>query len=304
MSLRSFRQTLKNYFTFSNSHRRYAFLLLMLLCAALALQWYFRNRSPEGSVRGPGEFRDDIRKYELWTSTHDSGGRESGNRYPGAGVAGNAAPFHLSVFDPNATQDSVWTAMGIPLYMARRIGNYLAAGGRFHRKEDLKKIYGFREQDYQRLEPYIVISRPSRQAKRDDIPALVMDTLDLNTASADDLMRIRGIGPARSGAIVSYRKLLGGFCRKEQLLEVYTIDTAAYIAVSPRLQLATAPWRRIDINGDLSETRHPYLTRKMARLITRYREMHGPFQAKDDLHRIQAVDSAAWQRIFPYLVVR
>ena len=44
---------------------------------------------------------------------------------------------------------------------------------------------------------------------------------DLNTASAEDLQRVRGIGPTLSERIVKFRTRLGGFSENDQLKEVY-----------------------------------------------------------------------------------
>ena len=48
--------------------------------------------------------------------------------------------------------------------------------------------------------------------------------IELNAADTADLERVRGIGPVFARRIVKFRALIGGFSRKDQLLEVYGID--------------------------------------------------------------------------------
>ncbi|MBX5465580.1 MAG: helix-hairpin-helix domain-containing protein, partial [Clostridia bacterium] len=50
--------------------------------------------------------------------------------------------------------------------------------------------------------------------------------LDLNRASAEELDRLPGIGPARAAAIVALRQARGGFRSVDELLEVRGIGPA------------------------------------------------------------------------------
>jgi hypothetical protein len=45
----------------------------------------------------------------------------------------------------------------------KTIENYLSKGGHFYKPEDLQKIYGLHDDEYERLKPYIKIeSNPSK----------------------------------------------------------------------------------------------------------------------------------------------
>lgn len=55
----------------------------------------------------------------------------------------------------------------------------------------------------------------------------------INTASAADLDRLPGIGPALAGRIVAYRQQIGRFQRAEQLIEVKGIGPKTFEKMKP-----------------------------------------------------------------------
>lgn len=61
--------------------------------------------------------------------------------------------------------------------------------------------------------------------------------VNLNTASADELIRLPGVGPARARAILELRARLGHFSRLEELLRVKGIGRATFRKLRPMLAL-------------------------------------------------------------------
>lgn len=57
--------------------------------------------------------------------------------------------------------------------------------------------------------------------------------IDLNTATAEELMSVEGIGEQRAAAILSYRAHLGGYTSVEQLKDISGFGDALYEKVSP-----------------------------------------------------------------------
>lgn len=98
---------------------------------------------------------------------------------------------------------------------------------------------------------------------------------DLNSCSAAELEQLPGIGPVLSVRIIKYRALLGGFVSKEQLGEVYGLDSSVVRMVSARVTLtreAVTPLILDSVSfGSLA--RHPYVGHETARLITAYRSL-------------------------------
>ncbi len=128
--------------------------------------------------------------------------------------------------------------------------------------------------------------------------------IDINRADSTDFTRIPGIGPVFSSRIVRYRDLLGGFFEKNQLLEVYGLDSTRYQQIMPHLLVDTTNTiRRIDLNtatfGEL--IRHPYLDRNQVSALLRLREQHGPFCSPEDIRRSHLIEDYDWRRLRPYL---
>ena len=64
--------------------------------------------------------------------------------------------------------------------------------------------------------------------------------LDLNAATAADLQKLPGIGPALAGRILEYRQKNGGFKKVEELMNVQGIGEASFLKLKS-LVVVTPP---------------------------------------------------------------
>ena len=129
-------------------------------------------------------------------------------------------------------------------------------------------------------------------------------SFELNTADSLDLVQLYNIGPVIARRILKYRSLLGGYVRKEQLREVYGIDSARYNDIAPHLTVDPSRITPIDINtADIDRLkRHPYLDYYQAKAIIRLREEKGAYAGVRDILNIPIIDSETFTRIEPYLI--
>ena len=216
----------------------------------------------------------------------------------------------LFSFNPNNLSVSDWQRLGLSERQIKVIKNFEAKGGRFYKKEDLRKIYSIKASDYQRLEPFITIpenknaykSRYEKATyKKPDTKSSVV--VDLNSADSAQLENLSGIGPTFATRIIKYRNRLGGFCRKEQLKEIYGIDSVLYQKIVDRLVIHSASIKQIPINAATFEDfkKHPYLTYKQMNAIIQYRKQHGNYKSLDDLKPIAILNENVLNKIGPYL---
>jgi len=67
-------------------------------------------------------------------------------------TAGGKRETRLFTFNPNTATYKELTTLGLSSKTANTLINFREKGGKFYKKEDLKKVYGLRESDYGRLE--------------------------------------------------------------------------------------------------------------------------------------------------------
>ena len=128
-------------------------------------------------------------------------------------------------------------------------------------------------------------------------------SLEMNSADTLDWQQLYGIGHVFSNRIVRYRQRLGGFHRREQLLEVNGLSDTLYASILPHLRLDTSLIKPIKINTISIDSlkRHPYIDYYQAKAIVRYRESYGSYHSYADLLRVNLVDTATLNRIKPYI---
>jgi len=93
-----------------------------------------------------------------------------------------------------------------------------------------------------RVFPSVVPDFGSIKAAEADAPeeAPPPGPVDVNSAGADELVRLPGIGPVRAAGILRLRDELGGFATLEQLLEVRGIGPVTLEKLRPEAVVGTA----------------------------------------------------------------
>lgn len=161
-------------------------------------------------------------------------------------------------FNPNTVSVEELCRLGFTRRQAESIDAYRRKGGRFHRKSDFAKSYVVSDSVYRRLEAYI------------DIPLV-----DINVADSAALDDLPGIGGWYASKIIEYRKLLGGYSYKEQLMDIYRFDQERYDKICDLIEIRServVPFELWKLPAD-SLSRHPYIRNlETAKSIVLYRE--------------------------------
>jgi len=129
--------------------------------------------------------------------------------------------------------------------------------------------------------------------------------VELNTADSAELESLKGIGPVLASRIVRYRELLGGFAHKDQLFEVFGLDSSHYSMFSGDICLSDKPFRVLNINESSFKDflRHPYLEFETVKKICNYRDRNGPLTTPAVLHTAGILADSIWEKLEPYLGV-
>ena len=296
---------LNQYFSFSKAEKNGTLVLVVLIILVLAgyliLPKIIVNRSTDFT-----DFKNEIEAFEQLISSAEDDVLPLKNREK---TFENMDDIKFFEFDPNDLSVDKWKHLGLSEKTINTIRKYLKKGGRFYEPEDLKKIYGLKMDWYKRAEPYIKIREIDATNIKTGTGVIVNDKkaplIELNSADSLLLTDLRGIGPVLAGRILKYRNLLGGFVRKEQLLEVYGLPYETFENISRAVIIDTTGITRIDLNKAAFSIliRHPYLDVYTVKGILNYRDIQGNIKDVNELKDNRIIPEESFSRIKPYLVV-
>ncbi len=215
----------------------------------------------------------------------------------------------LFKFNPNQITIEEWEKLGLSPKQAQSILNYRSKGGKFYKVDDLKRMYAISPQMFERLQPYVTIEGKSQDLEENKkfeakhYPKKELSIIEINSADTLKLDEIKGIGAAFARRIANYRDRLGGFYKKEQLKEVYGLDSLKFEEIQSQIQIDASAIRKININtADFESLKnHPYLKYKQINAIIQYRKQHGNYTGIADLKKLLILSPQTIDQLTPYL---
>lgn len=234
------------------------------------------------------------------------------------GNYGNTPKGALFNFDPNTLNEVGWQKLGIREKTIKTIQNFIKKGGGFKKPEDLKKIYGLKPNEYERLAPFIKIESSVIKANEIAAEKAISESsvtrnfkpnysiIEINTADTTSFISLPGIGSKLAARIVNFRDKLGGFYSIEQVGETYALPDSTFQKIKQYLKLENTLVRKININtATVDELKaHPYIRYSLANPIVAYRNEHGSFSKVEDIKKIMVVTDEIYSKIFAYLTVQ
>jgi len=148
------------------------------------------------------------------------------------------------------------------------------------------------------------LSKQTKEVQERKTPASGF-VIELNSADTLDLQRLYGIGSAFARRIVGYREKLGGFARKEQLLEVWGMDSIRYQGIKNHISADAGKIRRISVNTATFKElmHHPYMPYEVAKMLIIYRKKQKTIKSLEELKQIPPMNDSIFTRLLPYLSV-
>lgn len=222
-------------------------------------------------------------------------------------------PYAPSTFDPNTASFELMIANGVPIGSAKRIIAYRNKGGTFYQKEKLKN-FGIDDQTYSKIEPYLSVPNKSLSSytsssgykKYDNsyTPKPEPTNLDINSATQDELMLFKGIGPGYSKRIIEYRNKLGGFLTVDQVKEVYGLPDSVFMHIKDKI-IINKGITKININTATFEqlAEHPYIRKFLAEKIIKFRDDIKEFKSIQELKQIPLINDEKYRKIVPYITL-
>lgn len=203
------------------------------------------------------------------------------------------------LINPNSASYDSLIGVGMRKDIARRLINYRKSGGQFKYREGIMRIYGLDKKMFKDLAPHLAL--PDSQTYFAEVRSKPMD---INKSKVLEVIRLAGLDGGLAGRVMNYRDLLGGYVSRDQFDEVYglTDDQLKQLKNHFFISKHYKPMK-IKVNRgswqDLS--RHPYISKELAKSIVRYREINGPLKGMNELSAFSLVDEQKRNQLFPYL---
>ena len=210
-------------------------------------------------------------------------------------------------FNPNTISKNQWKQLGFAAWQIKTIFNYKSKGGSWKTKQDVKKIYGLGESNYNKLEPFILLPENAGNNIYATNKKEYNAKVNINTADAKELTLLKGINSEKYAAIIiKYRNSLGGFIKKEQLKEIWNLKEEIYNGFINQIVLENNNPIQLNINTATTAIlmSHPYINWKTANAIVKYRKSNGIFTLVEDIKKIHLINNETYLKIAPYLNIK
>ena len=184
--------------------------------------------------------------------------------------------------------------IGFSTRQAEALIEYRNRGKGIFSMNELRDCYAVSEEMADSLAHFVILS------VRDPYEGLI----EINSADSATLRKVRGIGEKTVVAVMEYRKLLGGFLRKEQIAELKCVTEENFLRISEQIYCDSCKISKIDINfaPAYEFEHHPYMSRRAVKLILETRESKGGWNSIEEMQCDDIFTEEQAKAIAPYLL--
>ena len=125
--------------------------------------------------------------------------------------------------------------------------------------------------------------------------------VNINSATAEQLKSLPGIGEVLSGRIVKYRDRLGGFCHVNQIKEVYGLPEETVVKIHS-FMTCSGPVKLLELNSmSFKEIlSHPYFDYEQTKAIKNFTSKY-KLDSQETLLRITGADRQWVEKVWAYI---
>ena len=310
----------KDYFTFSKKER---VAIAVLIIIGVAFYFFPKINFAKKPPIDSSAFEKDLAQLKVYvdssrpTKRYAKNDDENFDYYePKKYAFENSIKGELFSFDPNTLDAAGWKRLGMRDRTIQTIQKFVAKGYKFRKPEDIKKIYGLKPNEADRLLPFVQIASQTESissATSSTAPPYTTPTstprvatirvIEINSADTSAFISLPGIGSKLASRIVNFRDKLGGFATVNQLGETYGLPDSTFQKIKDKLQCNQNGIKKYDINTvDVNTLKtHPYIKWNIANAIINYRQQHGNYKTLEDLLKIDIINQESFNKISPYL---
>ena len=295
---------IKDYFLFSKKERISIIILLILIVVILILPFLFSYQTTHISI-------NNVLQQNIIALQQNSDSLQQNNTSQFNQPINPTTNSRLFYFNPNTINLDTWKKLGISEKTATTILKYVNKGGKFRKPEDLRKIWGLKKIDADRLVPYVQIMnvnntlQPNKDNSFKEVAQKNTLSIDINTATVFDFKKLTALGYSLPYKIINFRDKLGGFISIQQVKETYDLTDSIFNVILPFLQLQTTTIKQLNINTaeEYELNKHPYIDKRLSKAIVTYRMQHGLYKSVQEIKNIAFVTQPVFDKILPYVTV-
>jgi DNA uptake protein ComE-like DNA-binding protein len=287
------KKVLREYFAYSRKERRGLLILFVLWLILLFYQLY--KYQDINTIFNPNQYQisyqDEVRKYDSFTYTQQTQNPSFKPR------------FFPKYFNYATQQD--FENFGLNENQISKLLTLQKQGLKIYTLDDLLQSKDIDSSTITILSKHLKFFQEKKYFRTNEAKQTDNVIVDINTTDTMQLDQVRGISKGLAKRIISYRERLGGFIKKEQLQEVWGMDSASYSTLLSKTHIINKLIKPININtADINVLgKHPYIGYALAKIIINYRTQHGPYQKVEDLFNIHVMNADIFSKIEVYISV-
>ncbi|MBA5793413.1 helix-hairpin-helix domain-containing protein [Flavobacterium sp. xlx-214] len=193
-------------------------------------------------------------------------------------------------FNPNFVKDGKWFQLGMSTEEIDRLLKFRASGKYVNSAVDFQKVTGVSNELLAKIAPQFQFPEWTQNEKQETKnEAVVVNKMDLNKATLQDLMDIKGIGDYFANAILAEREKLNGFVSIQQVDFIKGLRPEAINIIKQTTFVKSATnIVKVNVNTATKEqlTQVPYLNSYLAREIVVLRSKQETALKIEDLEKI------------------
>ncbi|MFI5193543.1 MAG: helix-hairpin-helix domain-containing protein [Chitinophagales bacterium] len=299
------REKMVAYLSFTRKERLGVLVLLAVVLILFVVPYFVQPAIGSRDEQAFQKYGKGIRKFQ----SDDNGKRDNKKEVTEADPPGQPSHYaseknrvsgedqeksSLFYFDPNLISGEDWHRLGLPDKLVMTITHYIQKGGSFRTASDLKKLYGLKNEDYDRLFPYVRI-REQPAAIRE--PEIKIQSFRRKNAKQWKDFHARY---DRSGwALKNDREPPSENSSEQRMRAEHLLNYFSYVSGRKKPE-------DLDINQADSSLwcRLPGIGMRLASRIIHFREKLGGFYEVEQLRETFGLPDSTFENIRPFLHIQ
>lgn len=271
-------KTIKQFFDFNKNQRKGLLVFFVLI---LTLQMVYFGISYKDNFISENPEKSEWLSNQTWIDSLKKIEKPTYQMYP---------------FNPNFITDFKGYQLGMSveeidrLHEFRKTNKYVNSANEFQQVTQVSDSLLAEISPYFKFPEWVTNPKSNNTYQKFEKQQEKIIVKDLNVATQEDLMKIRGIGEKLSERILKYKSIVGAFVSMEQLSEVYGLspevidELEKYFIISDKSEIIKIKINELSIK-ELGA--FPYFKYPISKEIVTYRSMNGKIHNSDDLAKIK-----------------